>query len=117
LESIHQQFDLSYHLIFVELNSIWFAGGRFGCTWKLVTGKFQRSVNNDISFLDDSDTEKIKDDVEEDEEEADVENTTTVVDTTRVDNSDEEYVDETLSYNPQVVTPVVDKKKGRGAKK
>jgi hypothetical protein len=103
--------------LIVELNSIWFAGGRFGCTWKLITGKFQRSVNNDISFLEDSDTEKIKDDVEEDEEEADVENVTTVVDTTKVDNSDEEYVDETLSYNPHVVTPVVDKKKGRGAKK
>jgi hypothetical protein len=103
--------------LIVELNSIWFAGGRFGCTWKLITGKFQRSVNNDISFLEDSDTEKIKDDVEEDEDETEVENTTTVVDTTRVDNSDEEYVDETLSYNPQVVAPVVDKKKGRGAKK
>jgi Family of unknown function (DUF5871) len=103
--------------LIVELNSIWFAGGRFGCTWKLVTGKFQRSVNNDISFLDDSDTEKIKDDVEEEEEETEVENITTVVDTTRVENSDEEYVEEGVEDKPQVLTQVVDKKKGRGAKK
>ena len=103
--------------LIVELNSIWFAGGRFGCTWKLITGKFQRSINNDISFLDDSDTEKIKDDVEDDDEETDVNVATTVVDNNHVDNSDEEYVEDSVDDKPQMTPQVVDKKKGRSAKK
>ena len=102
--------------LIVELNSIWFAGGRFGCTWKLVTGKFQRSVNNDISFLEDSDTEKIKDDVEEDEEETEVITNTSVIDTTHVENSDEEYVEEQVDEKPQMAQ-VTDKKKGRSSKR
>jgi len=93
--------------LIVELNSIWFAGGKFGCTWKLNAGKFKCSVNNSISFIEDSDTEKVKDEVVEDDEEED-----DVRDETVVENSGDEGVDEEV-----INTPVVEKKKGRGARK
>jgi len=96
--------------LIVELNSIWFAGGKFGCTWKLNAGKFKCSVNNSINFIEDSDTEKNKeDDEEEEEEEIDVVNK---LDDTKVVNSDEDIHEEEV-----VNTPITEKKKGRGAKK
>ena len=99
--------------LIVELNSIWFAGGKFGCTWKVITGKFQRSISNDVTFLDDSDTEKVEKDDEDEEEEETVE--TETVDDTVVDNSDNEnYVEDGKgeeTQEPQQV-PVVEKKKG-----
>ena len=107
--------------LIVELNSIWFAGGKFGCTWKLITGKFQRSITNDVSFIDDSDTEKIKDDDDE-EDEDDVKETKEAVSSlneTTVENSDvegEEYTEEQSEEKVEEVAPV-EKKKGRAAKK
>jgi hypothetical protein len=99
--------------LIVELNSIWFAGGKFGCTWKVITGKFQRSISNDVTFLDDSDTEKVEKDDEDEEEEETVE--TEAVDDTVVENSDNEnYVEDGKgeeTQEPQQV-PVVEKKKG-----
>jgi ribosomal protein S17E len=106
--------------LIVELNSIWFAGGKFGCTWKLITGKFQRSITNDCNFIDDSDTEKIKDDDEE-EDDDDVKETKEVVSSlneTTVENSDvegEEYTEEQSEEKVEVAP--VEKKKGRAAKK
>lgn len=107
--------------LIVELNSIWFAGGKFGCTWKLITGKFQRSITNDCNFIDDSDTEKIKDDDEE-EDEDDVKETKEAVSSlneTTVENSDvegEQYTEEQTEEKVEEVAPV-EKKKGRAAKK
>jgi hypothetical protein len=107
--------------LIVELNSIWFAGGKFGCTWKLITGKFQRSITNDCNFIDDSDTEKIKDD-EEDEDDDDVKETKEAVSSlneTTVENSDvegEEYTEEQTEQKVEEVAPI-EKKKGRAAKK
>jgi len=95
--------------LIVELNSIWFAGGKFGCTWKLNAGKFKCSVNNSISFIEDSDTEKVKDEVVEEEEE---EEENDIRDETVVENSGDEGVNEEV-----VNTPVVEKKKGRGSRK
>jgi len=105
--------------LIVELNSIWFAGGRFGCTWKMITGKFQRSVKNDVCFIEDSDTEKIKDDEEEDEEEEkeDIEVNSQPVISTKIDNSDDEYTEPTEVKNEEVIQPQNDKKKGGRAKK
>lgn len=109
--------------LIVELNSIWFAGGKFGCTWKLITGKFQRSINNDISFIEDSDTEKVKD---EDEEESDKDNEEEIkeivsnLNDTTIDNSDDEaIIDDSNDKSQEQVekVPAVEKKKGRGATK
>jgi len=97
--------------LIVELNSVWFAGGKFGCTWKVNAGKFKCSVNNSISFIDDSDTEKIKEDEEEEVDEID--DVSAKINETKVENSDEEGLEEEEVVN----TPITEKKKGRGAKK
>jgi hypothetical protein len=103
--------------LIVELNSIWFSGGKFGCTWKVITGKFQRSITNDISFIEDSDTEKVKEE-EEDEDDEEKE----VIDTlnhTKIDNSDgeEEYTEEVIANKIEEVPVEEAKKRGRATKK
>ena len=92
--------------LIVELNSIWFAGGKFGCTWKLIIGKFQRSIINDVAFIEDSDTEKIEEAKEEEDDEELNEVVKDLANTT-INNSDDEYTEET----PVMETPVVEKKK------
>ena len=110
--------------LIVELNSIWFAGGKFGCTWKLITGKFQRSVSNDITFIDDSDTEKVKEDEDEEETEEGIKDIVNTLNDTKIENSDDDYIEhddkkEEDEDNKQVnVQTTAEKKKtGRGAKK
>ena len=71
--------EIDFHSIFtklkggktqliIELTGIWLAGGKYGCTWKVVSGKFQLSQNNRPKFIEDSDTEKVNDEDDEDEE-------------------------------------------------
>jgi hypothetical protein len=103
--------------LIVELNSIWFSGGKFGCTWKVITGKFQRSITNDISFIEDSDTEKVKEEEEEDDDEEKevIEN----LNQTKIENSDgeEEYTEEVIADKKEEVPVEEAKKRGRAAKK
>lgn len=55
--------------LIVQLTGIWFAGGKYGCSWKVLSGKFQLHQNTKISFIEDSDTEKVAaDDEEEDDD-------------------------------------------------
>jgi hypothetical protein len=101
--------------LIVELNSIWFAGGKFGCTWKLITGKFQRSITNDINFIEDSDTENKEEDDEE--EENDVKEVVNSLNDTKLENSDdEEYVEDIPQEKKEEVTVEETKKKGRAKK-
>jgi hypothetical protein len=51
----------------VQLNGIWFAAGIFGCSWKIVSGKFQQINTTKLTFVQDSD-----DDVVDDEEDEDI---------------------------------------------
>jgi len=104
--------------LIVELNSIWFAGGKFGCTWKLITGKFQRSISNDIAFIEDSDTEKVDvedEDDEDDDEKDEITEVVTKLDETHIDNSDDELSED--KREEVVTTPVEKKRGGRAAKK
>lgn len=39
----------------IQLSGIWFAGGKYGCTWKVLMGKFQLPSKNKFTFLADSD--------------------------------------------------------------
>jgi hypothetical protein len=100
--------------LIVELNSIWFAGGKFGCTWKMNAGKFKCSVNNSINFIDDSDTEKVKEDDDEEEEEDIIDDVSSKLTETRVENSDDENLESDVVSSS---APVIEKKKGRGSKK
>lgn len=106
--------------LIIELNNIWFAAGKFGCTWKINAGKFKCSVNNNFNFIDDSDTEKVKEDEEEDEEDEDVNEVTTKIDDTKVENSDEEFIENNEDFvennEEKVIPQTVEKKKGRTSK-
>ncbi len=109
--------------LIVELSAIWFSGSKFGITFKVITGKFQRSISNDVSFIDDSDTENAVNQVEEEEDEEVVE-IAKKMDDTRVDNSgDEEYTEQEAAEQDteqEVVsqqTTQEKKKGGRAAKK
>jgi hypothetical protein len=41
----------------IQLSGIWFAGGKYGCTWKVLMGKFQLPRKGKITFIEDSDDE------------------------------------------------------------
>ena len=81
--------------LIIELTGIWMAGGKYGTTWKVISGKFQVAQNNKMAFIVDSDTEKAAndDEEEEEEEEAVVEITKDLTDV-KVDNSEDEASEE-----------------------
>jgi hypothetical protein len=82
--------------LIIELTGIWMAGGKYGTTWKVISGKFQVAQNNKMAFIVDSDTEKAANDdeeEEEEEEEAVVEITKDLIDV-KVDNSEDEASEE-----------------------
>jgi len=52
----------------IQLTAIWFAGGKYGCSWKVISSKFQLHQNSKITFVEDSDTENIVEDDDDDED-------------------------------------------------
>lgn len=44
--------------LIIQLTGIWIAGGKYGCTWKAVLGKFQLTARSNYSFVEDSDEEE-----------------------------------------------------------
>jgi len=50
--------------LIIQLSSIWIAGGRFGCIWKIVRGRFEVTKPSAVDFIEDSDVE-IEDDADE----------------------------------------------------
>jgi hypothetical protein len=56
--------------LIVQLTGIWFAGGKYGCSWKIISAKFQLHQNSKITWIEDSDTENVV--ADEDEEDDDV---------------------------------------------
>jgi hypothetical protein len=59
--------------LIIQLSGLWFAGGRYGCTWKVIRGMFEVTAKKSIAqFIVDSDDE-IDDDVEENHDESDQE--------------------------------------------
>lgn len=52
----------------IQLTAIWFAGGKYGCSWKVISSKFQLHQNSKITFVEDSDTENIVEDEDDDED-------------------------------------------------
>ena len=57
--------------LLVHLVGLWFAGGKYGCTWKLMSGRFQIYQSLKYSFVHDSDEETVDKEEEADEEEED----------------------------------------------
>jgi hypothetical protein len=94
--------------LIIELTGIWLAGGKYGCTWKVVSGKFQLSQNNRPKFIEDSDTEKVNDEEEEEEEEL----TADLADT-KISNSDDEETTETHEEEIREEEPAAKSARGR----
>jgi len=94
--------------LIIELTGIWLAGGKYGCTWKVVSGKFQLSQNNRPKFIEDSDTEKVNDEEEEEEEEL----TADLADT-KISNSDDEETTETHEEENKEEEPAAKSARGR----
>lgn len=51
--------------LLVHLVGLWFAGGKYGCTWKVVSGRFQLQQSLKYSFVEDSDDDTKKNAVED----------------------------------------------------
>ena len=70
----------------IQLNGIWFSAGMFGCSWKIVSGRFQLSNNSKPTFVKDSDDE-VEENEEEDDE--DIEVDTDAIKAKEVDKEEE----------------------------
>lgn len=58
----------------IQLNGIWFSAGMFGCSWKIVSSKFQQINTSKLSFVADSDDEMNNGVDEDDEDDISVDN-------------------------------------------
>jgi hypothetical protein len=105
--------------LIIEMTGIWIAGGKYGLTWKIVSGKFQLSSSNKITFIEDSDTEKA---VKEEEDEDDEEESLTPrlesvkLETTIANSDDEENSDPESAQQDQEQTKEEPVKTTRGRK-
>jgi len=54
--------------LIIQLSGIWIAGGRYGCTWKVVRGRFEVNKPSAVDFIEDSDVEVPEGDEEEDDD-------------------------------------------------
>lgn len=52
----------------LQLTGLWFAGGKFGATWRLLMSKFQLSNRNAVKYRDEDDDDKGTNAVEEDDD-------------------------------------------------
>ena len=58
----------------IQLSGIWFSAGMFGCSWKIVSAKFQQINTSKITFVADSDDELANVNDEDDEDDISVDN-------------------------------------------
>ncbi len=101
--------------LIVQLTGIWFAGGKYGCSWKVISAKFQLHQNSKITFIEDSDTEKVIEDDEEDDDIVDNDvmldnssknlNQTKVVSEDEANTEEEEFTDEEATSEVEVEPP------------
>lgn len=68
-QSIMEKLKGAKAQLIIQLTAIWFAGGKYGCSWKVISAKFQLHQNSKITFVEDSDTENVvADDEDEDDD-------------------------------------------------
>ena len=58
----------------IQLSGIWFSAGMFGCSWKIVSAKFQQINTSKITFVADSDDEMNNGEEDEDDDDISVDN-------------------------------------------
>jgi hypothetical protein len=54
-------------MFIIQLSGIWFSAGMFGCSWKIVSARFQQLNTSKITFVADSDDDNANDDEDEDD--------------------------------------------------
>lgn len=57
--------------LIVQLMGLWFAGGKYGCTWKILSGRFQVAKSAKYTYVPDSDDEQPSKPSNENEDEDD----------------------------------------------
>lgn len=113
-ESILTKLKSGKAQLIIELSAIWLAGGKYGCTWKIISGKYQVFQNTKVAFLEDSDTEKAVAEAEAEENDDEEDDDDIVQDNKPVsDDEDDEYKNNVV----EVEKPLPAVKKGRATKK
>lgn len=54
--------------LIIQLTGIWIAGGKYGCTWKAVRGKFQFPARGNYTFVEESDDDDVAENKSEQDE-------------------------------------------------
>lgn len=54
--------------LIVQLMGLWFAGGKYGCTWKVMSGRFQVAQGVKYTYVEDSDDDAPTKEVDEEDE-------------------------------------------------
>ena len=71
-KSIMNELKGGKSLVVIQLSGLWFAAGKFGCTWKLMRGRFQSTIQGKVPILVDSDDDNDNAPSEKPSEEDDV---------------------------------------------
>lgn len=101
----------------VQLTGIWFAGGKYGCSWKLNSAKFQLYQSYKMEFIEDSDTEKITNDEEEEDDEVTVDSDVKVSPPRPQEDEEEEEEDDDEDDKKSLPPPPPPAKKGPASRK
>ena len=105
--------------LIIQLSSIWIAGGRFGCIWKVVRGRFEVTKPTAVDFIEDSDVEVADEDETEDStnnltekmNNVTIASKTTVVESSEEEEEDNENDDSEIDEPPPPPPPPATKKK------
>jgi hypothetical protein len=77
--------------LIIQLSGLWFAGGRYGCTWKVVRGMFEVVAKKTLpQFIVDSDDDLANEEADEEEDQDLVEDATAAVAAVSVEATAEE---------------------------
>jgi hypothetical protein len=108
--------------LIVQLTGIWFAGGKYGCSWKVISAKFQLHQNSKITFIEDSDTEKVASNDEDEDDDDIVDNDVLLDNAVKTLNqtkvvSDDDSQSEEAEYSEEEVTSEVEVEPPKPVKK
>lgn len=58
-ESIMSKLKGAKARLIIQLGGMWFAGGKYGCTWKVLKARFQINSKSDVDFIEDPDDDGV----------------------------------------------------------
>lgn len=112
--------------LIIQLSGLWFAGGKYGASWKVVTAKTEAAtVKKTLKFIPDSDDENEDNNQKSDGEDSDlvedainngIDNTSNAIASTTINDSEEESEDDDSDNEPPPPPPPVTKGKGKAKK-